>query len=226
MKKNQSWYLLIILLIIPSAFGLMMVKEGGDWPKNWPQELEALRKNATTGNFFAGSEAILYYIEFKNRKQFEHAWPFLLKLKSKGAPLSLMSVDLPKTDPNDKSVRHTLPTAVVVCPTQGDYTKMPDGSYSHRAEWTEDIESQLSDNILPQLVGKCKTTKKWSVVASPVDSDSIVRYRFIQQARIEIQLYVDGDVIDMNRIHLPENTSIQDRRKYNEQDETESTGQE
>ena len=58
----------------------------GLWPTNWPKELEPLRKQSRT---YRDSELnlIFYEIPFTNREEFESAWPHILKVKSKGAPL-------------------------------------------------------------------------------------------------------------------------------------------
>ena len=219
MKTNVSKTmrcLLAVLLMGSFAFGVMRVKEGGTWPANWPQELEPLREQATTGDFRAGAHATYYYIEFSSREQFEQAWPALCRIKSKGAPLSLMTVDQFKTDPNDRRVLHSKPTAVVVCPASGEYVKNPDGSFTHRAKWTDDIESQLVDGVLPQFVGK-DSEGKWHVITDSRDHDTMIKYGFYEQARVDILLYVDGEIIDLNRIRLPEHTPIKDHRKTSEE---------
>jgi len=62
---------------------------GGTWPKSWPRELEPLRKQAWTwvsGQVLQTS----YHIPFANREEFDRAWPHILKLKSKGASLTLL----------------------------------------------------------------------------------------------------------------------------------------
>ena len=206
---------LMLSITISCVYGAMRMRNGGDWPENWPEQLEPLRGSATTGDFSAGSQATYYYIEFSDREQFERVWPCLLQVKSKGAPLTLMTVDTPKTDPNDRRFLHAKPTVLLACPAQGNYSKMPDGSYSHRGDWTEDIESQLTDGVLPQFVGKDSTTGDWTIITNPRDPNSM-RFGFLQQSRVEIILYIDGEIIDMNRIRLPENTPIEDRRKLDE----------
>jgi hypothetical protein len=61
----------------------------GDWPKSWPHQLEPLRKQART---YVGPmvEQRLYAIRFSSREEFEAAWPQLLKVKTKGAPVFLL----------------------------------------------------------------------------------------------------------------------------------------
>jgi hypothetical protein len=67
----------------------MSVWNTGEWPKSWPRELEPLRKQARTleGPSFPDWH---YLIPFTKREEFESAWPHLLKVKSKGAPIILV----------------------------------------------------------------------------------------------------------------------------------------
>jgi hypothetical protein len=62
---------------------------GGTWPKSWPKELEPLRKQAWTWHNGLCAQ-ISYDIAFADREQFEASWPHILKLKSKGAPITLL----------------------------------------------------------------------------------------------------------------------------------------
>ena len=60
----------------------------GTWPREWPQELEPLRKQSRT--LEGPTRPSLHYaIPFTNRAEFESAWPHILKVKSKGAPIVL-----------------------------------------------------------------------------------------------------------------------------------------
>ncbi|MHC4745481.1 MAG: DUF5329 family protein [Planctomycetota bacterium] len=210
-----SYSLVILALSGSEALGLMMVEPGGKWPENWPSELEHFRFKASTGHFMAGAVATYYYIPFDTREEFERAWPAILKLKSKGAPLSLYTIDPPKTDPNDTRVVTTGAKVAIVCPEKGTYRKMSDGSYEHQAEWTEHIKPFLADGILPQFVGRPRTPgphADW-VIVNPKEHDNILEYGRMEQARVELMVHVDGSVIDLNRIRLPENTPIRDNRK-------------
>ncbi|MHC4213774.1 MAG: hypothetical protein ACYSWP_10425 [Planctomycetota bacterium] len=213
--SRAFWCFIVLLVTVSCAFGLMIVTDGGHWPQNWPQQLEPLRSSATTGDFSAGAQATIYTIEFCSRAQFERVWPSLLQLKSKGTPLALRTVDPPKTDSNDRRVLQSRPAAVLSCPTQGSYLKMPDGSYSHRGEWTEDITSQLDDGVLPRFVGK-DPLGKWGIISRPNDPNFIEFYGIYEQARVEMTLFVDGEIIDMNRIRLPKDTPILDERRFDE----------
>ncbi|MGN6133407.1 MAG: hypothetical protein ACTHOU_02860 [Aureliella sp.] len=77
-----------LILAGSTAYALYSVSEKGDWPKSWPQELEALRSSART---LVGPMAPFQHhaIRFSNREDLLAAWPHILKVKTKGAPIFL-----------------------------------------------------------------------------------------------------------------------------------------
>jgi len=89
MKRTIPWLAVIILCLVGSASALYEVTDRGEWPKSWPEELEPLRKQAMT---FEGPLAPgrYYAIRFTKPEEFESAWPHILKVKKKGAPLRLV----------------------------------------------------------------------------------------------------------------------------------------
>lgn len=72
-----------------AAHALYSVNETGTWPKSWPRQLEPLRKQART---LVGPEVEQQHfaIRFSRREEFEAAWPHLLQVKTKGAPVFLV----------------------------------------------------------------------------------------------------------------------------------------
>lgn len=96
MNRAAASLAAIVLLAAGSGvFAMYSVNDRGIWPKTWPSELEPLRKQART---LEGPEVPQrhYEIPFTDREQFEAAWPHLLRVKTKGAPIIL--VRGPKTD--------------------------------------------------------------------------------------------------------------------------------
>jgi hypothetical protein len=72
-----------------AAQALYSVDDSGKWPKSWPRQLEPLRKQART--FVGPTVAQQHFaIRFKNQEEFESAWPRLLEVKTKGAPVFLV----------------------------------------------------------------------------------------------------------------------------------------
>ncbi|TWT41300.1 hypothetical protein KOR42_48400 [Thalassoglobus neptunius] len=165
-RTRVSIVVLAFLALSSTAFALYSVFDTGNWPKEWPSELESLRKQSRT---LVGPmvEAQHFAITFKTREEFEAAWPHILKAKSQGAPIFL------KRGPNfflDKE----LAGVVVHCPPKGqwDNPKTPEAPIKgyptespHRWQWTNYIE-----------------------------------------------LVVDGQIIDLNRIPIPADTPIIDGR--------------
>ena len=72
------------------------MRQGGAWPDDWPKELATFRgltdKGLRSWTFQRPGEPLVHYgIKFLTREEFETAWPHLLKVKSKGAPIILRS---------------------------------------------------------------------------------------------------------------------------------------
>ena len=89
MKRTTAFLIAILFCAVIPAYALYTVNEKGEWPKSWPKQLEPLRKHSRT---FVGPEVENrhYAIPFAKRETFEAAWPHLLKVKSKGAPVFLV----------------------------------------------------------------------------------------------------------------------------------------
>ena len=165
MNRTAVCLAVVALLVASSAaLALYSVADEGLWPKDWPKELEPLRKQSRT---LAGPlvEQLHYEIGFTEREDFEAAWPHLLRVKSKGAPVIL--VRTPATGVFDVKAG-----AIVHCPPAG----------TDRRVHPED----------------------------PLHGDHDPRTRWMWTNYIE--LVVDGDVVDLNRIPLPADTPIIDER--------------
>jgi hypothetical protein len=213
-------FLVFSLLVVCFCWHTTVLARGvgspfGDWPENWPKELEPFRERAESVIYgiVPGVVTQYYIIEFQTRDEFERVWPVVLRLKSKGAPLMLKTPDEPKTDPDDSRIVHDKPTLMIVCPPPDDDTRyelMPDGTYTLIAPWTKDFE--LPDGALPKHVVKRKKDGKWIAWDGRHSYDDYEAPARILQARVELRLYVDGEVVNLNRIRLPEDTPIIDAR--------------
>lgn len=119
----RSRFLLIPALMLVmtggNAVGLWSVSPTGAWPGTWPKELEPLRKQASTiqGGLL---ELPIHRIAFASRQEFEAAWPHLLKVKTKGAPIVLVS------SPNVHwHFKETRAGVLIHCPPGGLEPKVP-----------------------------------------------------------------------------------------------------
>jgi hypothetical protein len=141
------------------------VAKKGEWPASWPKELQHLRKQSRT--LEGPLVPLLHYeIPFTKREEFESAWPHLLKVKSRGAPVILM--------------------------------RGPD-------TW-------LGNKIAAGVRIHCPPaqTDKRANPEQPLTGQGGVRQRWMWTNYIE--LIVDGDIVDLNRIPLPADTPIVDER--------------
>lgn len=88
MKRTAAICVVLVFSLVSSVYAIYTVTDTGTWPKSWPAELEPLRKQSRT--FEGPKQPYLHYaIPFTKRDEFESAWPHLLKIKSKGAPIVL-----------------------------------------------------------------------------------------------------------------------------------------
>ncbi|MGI8980266.1 MAG: hypothetical protein ACR2FY_13655 [Pirellulaceae bacterium] len=142
------------------------VTDRGTWPQSWPKELEPLRKQAST---LEGPLVLYrhYLIPFTKREEFEAAWPHLLKVKSKGAPIIL--VRAPKTD---------------------FFALKPAGVLIH----TPPVGTDQGADDEVQIADAKKVHGPWRTDAT------------------YLELVVDGEIVDLNRIRLPADTLIIDER--------------
>src|SRR5262245_30498098 len=75
--------------ICSTAFAMYSVANKGTWPDSWPKQLDPLRKQARTYDGPMASQPH-YVIPFTKREDFESAWPHILSVKSKSAPVILL----------------------------------------------------------------------------------------------------------------------------------------
>jgi hypothetical protein len=165
MKRTFASLVAFIVCTVAFVHADYSVWDSGTWPKSWPAALEPLRKQSRA---LEGPMVpyLFYEIPFTKREEFEAAWPHLLKVKSKGAPIIL--VRGPKTD-----FFEVKPAGVLI--------HSPPAATDKRANPEEPI-------------------------AGAID----VRGRWINTTFIE--LVVDGNIVDLNRIPLPTDTPIVDER--------------
>lgn len=195
----------VMLLGCRPASGAVTIAETGTWPKDWPAALEPFRGQAKTFGIATGIQENVYEIRFGTRDQFERIWPTILQLKSKGAPLRLQSIEghggktggLFATD---------LPVARIYTPAYGSTTRKPGGKDLWVGPpWPESIKSP--EGLLPEYVTASEDGMTWI----PATGGEIKGFK--NRARVEIELVVDANVIDLNRIRLPADTPIIDNRK-------------
>lgn len=158
MKQAIATLAAIVLLSACPLYADYSVEDRGSWPDHWPKELEALREQSRT---LEGPLLPLlnYAIPFTKRAEFEAAWPHLLKVKTKGAPIVL------RRGPSFWLGKESNAGVCVHTPPEGQ-----------------------------DPVAEGKDAKgSW-------------------EKTIYIELIVDGEIVDLNRIPLPPDTPIIDER--------------
>jgi hypothetical protein len=218
-KKSPIIPFAVMTMLASSlCFGMVTVSETGNWPNSWPKELEPYRKQTRTREIAAVYSENVYEIHFENREEFEKLWPIILKLKDKKAPLRLLSTGKPIRDgglsDSDKPVMRIFGHVYPAWPSH-----RPGGRKLRPAPpWPDSIKSPTGE--LPEYVVRSEDGNTWI----PVEREEPRGFMWIPDAvrkpprgfmyrvRTEIELVVDGRIIDLNRIPLPPDTPIIDRR--------------
>ncbi len=217
-KKSTIILFAVITILAPSfCFGLMIEHTTGKWPDSWPKELEPYRGQAKTRQIAAGNQENVYEIRFENREEFEKLWPIILKLKDKKAPLRLRRIEKPfKKDSLFNSEKPVVRVFSHVYPTWPSYR--PGGRELRPAPpWPDSIKSPTGE--LPEYVARSEDGNAWIPAEKEKPRDFMWSWveegkprGSMYRARTEIELVVDGTIIDLNRILLPPDTPIIDRR--------------
>jgi len=192
----------------------------GKWPNSWPKELEPYRKQAATHEIGTGIQENVYEIRFKNREDFEKIWPTILRLKDKKSPLRLQSIEKPNSlslsngkKPMVRVYSYVYPAWPVRRPGRRDLRPSPpwpDSIKSPTGELPEHVTiSEDGSDWVPAWIS-IEKEEPWDITSNLFEDQK--PRRFIYRARTEIELVVDGKIIDLNRIQLPTDTPIIDRR--------------
>jgi len=225
-KTILTLFVVIIALCASVSYALVEFSKEGIWPDTWPKELEKFRKQSRSYSRNLGLEEMWHEIIFKNHEEFEQAWPHILKLKTKGAPLIIEST---KNSPGRYGrygsiilLQAGIPGVRILC---SDST----GASTHRlySEWTRETRPtpwretwptpwpdyiKLPSGGLPEYVvfqeGKwiAADIKQFTGELGPKGEGRYCR------ARVDIVLISDGKIVDLNRIPLPPDTPIIDKR--------------
>jgi hypothetical protein len=213
MRRKSALALAVVStsLIASVCFAVYGVADKGLWPSSWPKQLDALRPQART---LEHSQHIVYEIPFTSRAEFESAWPHILAVKSPQAPLVLLRSP-------DNWLGHTIGAGVRLrCPRTGILVTFQGANYPPGAEsaipdgkflrvgppWPDDIKSP--SGALPEYV--IIDNGKWRAFEQKDFGGP--NERTIRRARTEIELIVDGDIVNLNRIPLPADTPLVDKR--------------
>jgi hypothetical protein len=198
---RRSGYVLAVATPIALAVLCVGMRWSGPFlflPKGWPEELVPyLEKGRTYGT--AGET--VHEIPFAGRDEFERIWPTILTLKSPGSPLVLYR-PVQKADRGGFYEGAGKPSVRILGPTESTVTIKGVKQLHAGPPWPDSIRNK--DGMLPEYV--VGTVDGW------VPADKAGWGGVEHRARVDIELVADGQVIDLNRIPLPPDTPIIDRR--------------
>lgn len=230
----------LVATVFASSICLGLVlgpQRGGGWSATWPEELEPYRKQAWTMGLSdrlpllptrrpPRQHQTVHWIPFDRQEDFEKAWPAILKVKDKGAPLILES--RPFIHP---WYRRLLPATeagvLILCPASPDRSPAVPSAEKTGAPPISSEQSHSGQRLLkftdcwgtiqhvyngplgklPEYV--VADDGRW--VAFNGTSGRAVTFR----ARTDIVLVVDAKIVNLNRIRLPADTPIIDNRFKN-----------
>lgn len=197
---------LILLAFGQGAAGLISVSDKGRWPSDWPAALEPCREKARTIMVATGIQEDVHEIRLASRDEFERIWPVLCWLKSEGGTLTLLSAST-----SDKGYaafgKSDQPTTVRILAYTGGKSSKPGGKkLSCSPPWPE--SAYLPDGNLPEYVTISEDGQTW-VSASDRDASK----GFLMRARVDLQIVVDSEIVDLNRLRMPADTPIIDKRE-------------
>jgi hypothetical protein len=205
-----------MLIVCSSSSALVMGSPTGIWPKTWPKELEPYRTQAKTLSIGTGIQEDVFEIYFQSRQDFGEIWPIILSIKSDGAPLRLKTMEAPSKE-KVGLFENTKPMVRIYAPCYDGGELIIPGSkfYPYSSTklypyppWPESV--YLPNGKLPEYVKISKDSKTLVPVIGDLSKQPVTGFFF--RARIEIELVVDGQIIDLNRIQLPADTFIIDKR--------------
>jgi hypothetical protein len=215
--------ILVLAVVHERGHSLVWTSQGGDWPKHWPLALEPLRAGAITIHAATGSQEHIYEISFSSSEEFLKAWPALLQVRTPGGPLRLRRISVPKPRSWESIASNATPKVRIYAPDSNSNRQGTVADYDPDGPTEEEKPKMLPYKLGPpwpaELVGKQGELPEY-VQAIPRDGKAVLvalkpdekPRGFRNRARVDIELVVDGEVIDLNRIEFPKDALIIDRR--------------
>lgn len=219
---------LAALLIATWSRAAVFTQNRGTWPQSWPEELEGLRETSRTLGVGTAIQENIYEIPIRDRETFERVWPAILKLRSPNGTLTLDRIGEAQHPEWGDMLSNQQPAVRIFAPSGGYSSKeavdpaakidmeqlVREGkALRGDAPWPKEIVGPNGE--LPEFVVAEKGddgTMKW-VPASPWEDQKTGKLRgFYNRARIDLELVVDGTVIDLNRTEFPDGVPVLDRR--------------
>lgn len=210
----------IVLFVCKSSDALVTTRDTCTWPEGWPRELAEVSLSCQTIEFMSATQENVFEIFVRDREQFERLWPALVSTKTPRAPIRLKAMGVFEWN---GLMTNGQPTVRIYAPDYGGLAclPLPDGANQNT---TELVKQGLCLRPTPpwpsELVGLNGELPEYVVVSRESDTMKWVQGDLnaglstgrLYRARIELELVVDGQVIDLNRIQFPTDTPIIDWR--------------
>jgi hypothetical protein len=215
MQRRRLWivclsFVAVTLSLAATAFALVFDYGVGAWPEDWPAELEPLRATSRTIDVATGIQEKVYVIPVADQATFDAVWPAVRKLLKPGAALTLYRKG-PSPPTGWGGLLSNEQTAIrIFAPCHGT-TRRDNMELSTGPPWPASIVGK--DGELPEFVVAEKGAEgrlAW-VAADPREKPDKHR-GFYYRARIDVDLVVDGETIDLNKVKLPDDARIEDCR--------------
>ncbi len=203
---------LMVLGTMRAGYAAWSIRNSGTWPEDWPKQLEPLRNQSRT---YSHMSEEVYEIPFSDREEFESVWPHILAVKGPEAPITLLSSpddEFPRTV--EAGVRIRAPLTGWLLSPEG--TRYPPGAKpavtNHLLRigppWPDALKSQ--SGALPEFV--FYGNGAWAPGSSNTNEPRTGREHQLRRARTDLELVVDGKIVDLTRLALPSNAPTIDKR--------------
>ena len=220
-------FVALLAVVSQSAFGLVGISNEGQWPTNWPAQMDPLRKSARTISVATGIQENIYEIVFTNRAQFELVWPAIQKVKTPLSPVTIYKTNSPAPKGwgwiltnSQPSIRIYAPAeAIVGAPLEKTNTtsfeKLTATGQMLKAGEPWPLEIQGTNGTLPEFVkiqhaGEDIT---WTPADLPSELNELRNHAgFLYRARIDLDVVVDGTIIQLNDLQFSFGTPVHDDR--------------
>jgi hypothetical protein len=222
---------LIAVCILGLAGGvnaIVFTHNRGIWPADWPQALEPLRSSAQTVEMGTGIQEDQYWIPVADRETFVRIWPAVLSLRTSNGTLTLKSVT---PERRDAFLNDSVPAIVIRAPAHRSYSVSREIQIApgERVNYSQFISEGRAlkaappwpnslvgpDGSLPEYVRRHEDEQghlSWVAVDELKDAQEKRLHGFHHRAQIDLELVIDGSVIDLNQLRLPEKCVIIDHR--------------
>jgi hypothetical protein len=206
----------VLLLAADFSIAVVFTRDHGDWPQDWPAALEPYRARSRTIDVATVVHQGVYEIPIRTPEEFEAIWLAILSVKSPKAPLTIREVD-PDLSESKSFYSYRQPIIHIFAPPNRVGLVGKPGwekRLSVGPPWPASIISPEGE--LPEYVQAAEVDGVKTWVAAKLGEG---QPGFYYRARVEIELVVDGIIIDPERIDVPADTPIIDKRSTDKKHE-------